>query len=381
MRIKILIAADSFKGSLSSIEVAEYLEEGISRIIDDVKIIKLSVSDGGEGCVDTVIDQTSGKKVFLNVRDPLGREIQSYYGIIDDDTAIIEMALASGLILVPEKDRNPIITTTYGTGELIRHALNNGAKKIYIGLGGSATNDGGVGMAQALGVSFKNNKGEEIKFGGGSLELIESIDLSNRHPMLENVEIIGISDVRNLLFGENGASFVFGAQKGSSQDDIKVLDNGLIHLCNKINEYLGIHVGDIPGGGAAGGLGAGIIAFIGGSLQPGVEKILDLIDFNSKVKDVDLVITGEGSIDYQTKYGKVPVGVSKRAKEYSKNVIAVCGSIGEGIEDVYESGIDLIISTINKPMSLNEAMRDSKSLMINAGETIGRLLLLINKKI
>lgn len=373
--MKILIASDSFKGSLSSLEVAEALEMGIKGTYDKVDIIKLPTADGGEGTLDAILSCLSGERISVRVKDPLGRIINSYYGLVDDGvTAIIEMAQASGITLIKEDEKNPLITTTYGTGQMILDAMEKGAKRIIIGLGGSATNDGGVGMAQALGISFRDKDGKEIGYGGGNLLQISSIDTTNIHPGVKYIDIIGISDVNNIFFGKNGASFVFGPQKGGTIDDIQLLDAGMVHLSEKIKEYYGIDISDTKGSGAAGGLGGGIIAFLNGKLQSGVEKVLDIIGFENIVKDVDLVITGEGRIDNQTKFGKVPVGVAKRAKLYNKPVIAIAGSVGDDIDDLYQMGIDLVLDIINKPMNLSYAMENAEKLMIDTGKTIGRLL-------
>ncbi len=373
--MKILIASDSFKGSLSSLEVAEALEMGIKGTYDKVDIIKLPTADGGEGTLDAILSCLSGERISVRVKDPLGRIINSYYGLVDDGvTAIIEMAQASGITLIKEDEKNPLITTTYGTGQMILDAMEKGAKRIIIGLGGSATNDGGVGMAQALGISFRDKDGKEIGYGGGNLLQISSIDTTNIHPGVKYIDIIGISDVNNIFFGKNGASFVFGPQKGGTIDDIQLLDAGMVHLSEKIKEYYSKDISSLKGSGAAGGLGGGIIAFLNGKLQSGVEKVLDIIGFDKIAEEADLVITGEGRIDNQTKFGKVPVGVAKRAKLYNKPVIAIAGSVGDDIDDLYQMGIDLVLDIINKPMNLSYAMENAEKLMIDTGKTIGRFL-------
>lgn len=373
--MKILIASDSFKGSLSSLEVAEALEMGIKGTYDKVDIIKLPTADGGEGTLDAILSCLSGERISVRVKDPLGRIINSYYGLVDDGvTAIIEMAQASGITLIKEDEKNPLITTTYGTGQMILDAMEKGAKRIIIGLGGSATNDGGVGMAQALGISFRDKDGKEIGYGGGNLLQISSIDTTNIHPGVKDIDIIGISDVSNVFYGEQGASFVFGPQKGGSKKDIELLDAGLVHLSEKIKEYYSKDISSLKGSGAAGGLGGGIITFLNGELQSGVEKVLDIIGFDKIAEEADLVITGEGRIDNQTKFGKVPVGVAKRAKLYNKPVIAIAGSVGDDIDDLYQMGIDLVLDIINKPMNLSYAMENAEKLMIDTGKTIGRFL-------
>ena len=372
--MKILIASDSFKGSLSSMEVADLLEKGILTTYEDAKIIKIPMADGGEGTLDTILSSIEGEKISLKVKDPLGNLISASYGLIDKKTAIVEMAQASGITLLSGKKRNPLLTTTYGTGQLIRDALDKGASKIYIGLGGSATNDGGVGMAQALGISFKDINGDEVGYGGRNLINIDTIDTSNIHPGLVNAEIIGISDVNNILCGENGASYVFGPQKGGSREDIELLDKNLFHLSEMIKKHMGQDISNIKGAGAAGGLGGGVLAFLNGRLESGVERILDIINFNEIVGDVDLVITGEGKMDSQTKYGKVPSGVAKRSKLFHKKVIAVAGSIGDDIDDLYDLGIDIILGIIDKPMTIDFAIKNAEELVFKTGKNIGRMI-------
>lgn len=372
--MKIIIAPDSFKGSMSSIGVSKYIEEGFRKVYPEVEVDILPIADGGEGTVEALVEATKGRYINIEVTNPLGRKIKSKYGVINNEIAVIEMAAASGLTLIPEKDLNPLITTTYGTGEMIKDALEKGYKKIFVGLGGSATNDGGVGMAQALGFSFKGANGDEIDFGCENLDKITYIDSTNKHPLLETAEIIAISDVKNILCGPLGASYVYGPQKGATKDMVLTLDQKLSYFADTVKKDMGIDISEVPGAGAAGGLGAGLIAFCNARIESGVEVILDILDFDNIVKDVDLVITGEGRIDSQSKYGKVPVGVAKRSKLYNKLVIAVVGSREEKLSDIYDYGIDLIIDIVSRPMTLNEAMTNAKELLIDAGESVGRVM-------
>lgn len=368
--MKILIASDSYKGSCSSIEVAEAIEDGIKAVDKKIMVEKLAIADGGEGTLDSLIEASGGIIKTRSVVDPLGREIQASYGLLSKDEAIVEMATASGLGLVSKKELDPFKTTTYGTGQLIQAAIEDGVKKIYVGIGGSATNDGGVGMAQALGVSFKDKQGREIGYGGGELARIRKIDYSNINKKIKNIEIVIISDVENPLCGRNGASYVYGAQKGASLEALEKLDKNLRHLANLISRDLNLDIMEIKGSGAAGGLGAGLIAFCGGRMKSGIETILDIVDIDSYLVDTDLVITGEGMIDGQSIYGKVPVGVAKRAKNYNIPVIAVVGSQGQGAEKTYSHGIDLIVDIVDKPMTLEHARSHVKLLIEKAAYNI-----------
>lgn len=377
--MKILIASDSFKGSASTLEVANSMERGIRSICKEVETIKLPVADGGEGTVDALVIGLNGEYREEEVTDPLGRKIKSKYGIINEDTAIVEMAQASGLTLLNEDELNPLKTTTYGTGELIKFAMESGVRKIFIGLGGSGTNDGGVGMAQALGISFKDKNGFEVKPGGGQLKNIDKIDFKNKHPLLAETEIKIISDVDNPLCGPDGASYIYGPQKGADEEMVELLDGNLFYLGKKIEEFTGKKVMDIKGSGAAGGLGAGLIGFCNASIYQGIELILDIIHIDEHLKTADLVITGEGKIDRQSIFGKVPVGVAKRAKKYNLPVIAITGNLEKGGEVVYKEGIDLIIDIINKPMELRDAMEEADELIEIAASKAMRVVEMCRK--
>lgn len=372
---KIVIAPDSFKGSMSAKEVADAIERGIKSVLTNAEIIKIPMADGGEGTVETLVDATSGQIIKLNVLDPLGSETEAYFGILGDgSTAVIEMALASGLTMVPRDKRNPLFTTTFGTGQLIKAALDNGCRELIIGVGGSATNDGGVGMAQALGIKFLNNKGQEISFGGGNLLNIDRIDLKNMDKRVKDCKFKVACDVDNPLCGPKGASYVFGPQKGATPEMVKYLDENLSHLAEVIKRDMGIDVKNEPGAGAAGGLGAGLMAFCNAQLQRGIELVIEATKIEEKIKGADLVITGEGQMDYQTAHGKTPYGVAQVAKKRNVPVVALVGSIGAGVEVLYEKGIDSIFSIVEGPMSLEECMEQGAILIERTANRVIRAL-------
>lgn len=371
--MKIVIAPDSYKGSASALEVSDAIEKGIRKVYKKARITKLPVADGGEGTVEALVTSKNGRYEKVQVLGPLGNIISSRYGVLDDKTAVIGMSEASGLTLVSKEKLNPLVTTTYGTGQLIKEAMEKGARKIYVGLGGSATNDGGVGMAQALGVSFKDELGKEIGYGGLELGRICEIDFTDIHPLLEVTEIIAISDVQNPLCGKNGASHVFGPQKGATKEDVLILDNNLKHYAEKVKEYIGIEISNVPGSGAAGGLGGGLIAFCNARIDSGIDMVLDIINIDKHLIDTDLVITGEGKIDGQSAYGKAPIGVAKRAKKYNIPVIAIVGSVGSGADKVYSHGIDIIVDIIDKPITLGDAMENVTDLIMKAAANATRI--------
>lgn len=370
--MKIIIAVDSFKGSISTVIAAETIKKGIEKVFPQADIVKIPMADGGEGTVDALVIGTGGIKKQVEVTGPLGEKIISEYGIINKDIAVIEMAAASGLPLVPENKRNPLVTTSYGTGELIKAALEEGCRKIIMGVGGSATNDGGVGMAQALGMSFKDNSNCEIAYGGGALSNIDSIDSKALDERLKECEFIIASDVTNTLCGDEGASAIYGPQKGATKEMIIILDNNLRHLAQKIKDDCNKDVLNIQGCGAAGGLPTLLLSYANVTLKAGIEIVLDTINFEEYLLNADLVITGEGRIDKQSVYGKVPVGVAKKAKKYNIPVLAIVGGIGEGASAVYEHGVDSIMSIVNRPMSLSEAMENSTELLEDVTERIMR---------
>lgn len=362
--MKIVIAPDSYKESLSALEVATAIEQGFREIWPDADYIKLPVADGGEGTVQAMVEATAGRIIHVDVTGPLGESVKGFYGLSGDErSAFIEMAAASGLELVPPAKRNPLITTSRGTGELIRHALDAGVKHIIIGIGGSATNDGGAGMVQALGAKLLNAEGESLGQGGGELDRLAKIDISELDKRLKTCRIEVACDVTNPLTGDDGASAVFGPQKGATPEMIVRLDNGLHHYARIIQHDLDVDVLKLAGGGAAGGMGAALYAFCGAELRRGIEIVTDALHLDEHVKDADLVITGEGRIDSQTINGKVPVGVAKVAKRYNKPVIGIAGSLMADVGVVHEHGLDAVFSVIFTICSLEDALE-------NAGENV-----------
>lgn len=372
--MRILIAPDSFKGSNSSEKVADYIERGIRKVFSKAEIRKIPIADGGEGTVDALIAGCGGKYYETVVTGPLGEKVEAAFGVLLDGSAVIEMAAASGLPLVPENCRNPLRTTTYGTGELIQAALDLGCKKILIGIGGSATNDGGVGMAQALGALFTNEEGKEVGLGGGNLDKIAAVDLSNMDPRLKETEIIVACDIDNPLCGESGASAVFAPQKGATPEMVEILDQNLLHLAALTKEQLGVDYAQAAGAGAAGGLGFGLMAYCGAKMCSGIEAVLQMVQVDHLLDDCDLLITGEGKMDGQSIHGKVPVGIAAHAKNKNVPVLAIVGDIGEGAENVYAYGINSIMSTVNKAMSLQEAIARGGELLVEATERAMRMI-------
>ncbi len=375
--MRIILAPDSFKGSLTASQVAENMERGIKKVLPQAQTVKLPMSDGGEGLVDSLTGASGGQLFWKQVTGPLGEPLEACWGILGDgETGVIEMAAASGLVLVPQEKRDPMLTTTYGTGELIQAALQYGCKKLIIGIGGSATNDGGMGMAKALGVKFLDEQGRNLGPGGGQLIHLARIDSSGLDPNLQNVSILTACDVNNPLTGPQGASAVYGPQKGADENMVNKLDNGLRHFARVIQRDLGADVEFTPGAGAAGGLGAGIMAFLRGTLTPGIDLVIDMVGLENELAHCDLVFTGEGRLDAQSVFGKVPVGVARRAKRMGIPVIALAGSIAEEAEPLHQEGITAYLSVTNSPISLHEAMRNaSKNIQLTIME-IMRLLLL-----
>jgi glycerate kinase len=364
--MKILVAPNSFKGSLTSLKAANCIEEGIKKVFKKAEVIKIPFADGGDGTVESIISAIPESKIVnCKVTGPLGKKIDSFFGILPDKTAIIEMAASSGLRLVPGKKRNPLITTTYGVGELIISALNLGCKKIIVGIGGSATNDGGAGMAQAIGVRLLDKYGKEIGFGGGELKKLEKIDISKIDKRVRKTEIIVASDVTNPLCGKNGASYVYGPQKGATKEMVKELDRNLLKYARIIKRDLKIDVRNIPGSGAAGGLGAGLIAFCRAKIRKGFELIAEITKLEEKIKKSSLVITGEGKIDSQTLSGKAPYGITQYAKKYSVPVIVIAGSVEGDIKEFHRAGIDAVFSIVPKPLNLEEAIEKAEEFLIN----------------
>ena len=375
--MKILLAPDSFKDSLTAKEVCESIEKGIKNYRNDIIVNSLPMADGGEGTVQSLVDATDGKIVNKVVKGPLGEKVEAFYGLLgNENTAVIEMASASGLPLVPESKRDPSKTTTYGTGELIKAALSHNVEKIILGIGGSATTDAGVGMAQALGVEFLDQNNNEVGFGGEKLKDIKKINMKNMDQRINNVEILVACDVDNPLYGKKGAAYVYSPQKGADQKMVEKLDNNLRHFNHVVKKQLNKNVNQIEGAGAAGGLGAGLVAFLDAELKNGIEIILDIVSFDQKLKDVDLIITGEGMLDEQSVYGKTPIGVAKRARKHEIPVIAIAGSLGKGVDKVLKKGIDSYFSIVDKPDSLENIINRTDKLLTEISEQIIRTYML-----
>lgn len=372
--MKFLFASDSFKGTLSSERIIELLTQAAKDVFPECEVLGVPIADGGEGTVEALISATKGNKQIVQVHGPLMELTESYYGIIHEDTAVIEMAAASGLPMIPKSRRNPLNTTTYGTGELIREALDAGYRKIFIAIGGSATNDGGMGAMSALGIRFLDEDGSRLQGTGAELSKVVDIDVSELHPGVMQSEITVMCDVNNPLTGPEGATYTFGKQKGATPEILDEIEEGMKHYARIIRDQFGVDANEIPGAGAAGGLGAALCIFLQAKMVSGIETVLDLIDFKSLLDDVDIVITGEGRIDWQSAYGKVPSGVGKRCKEKGVPVIAIVGGIGEGAEKIYDFGVESIISTINGAMKIEEALERADELYISAAERLFRII-------
>lgn len=358
--MKIVIAPDSYKESLSALEVANAIEQGFREIWPDADYVKLPVADGGEGTVEAMVAATAGRIVDVNVTGPLGEPVTAFFGLSGDKhTAFIEMAAASGLEQVPVALRDPLKTTSWGTGELIRHALDAGVDHIIIGLGGSATNDGGAGMVQALGAKLLDARQNEIGKGGAALDALTRIDISQLDPRLAACRIEVACDVTNPLTGKEGASAVFGPQKGATAETIDRLDTALVHYAQIIARDLEVDVLELAGGGAAGGMGAALYVFCGAQLRRGIEIVTDALQLDACVADADLVVTGEGRMDSQTIHGKVPVGVAKVAKRYHKPVIGIAGSLTADVGIVHEHGLDAVFSVIYTICTLDDALKNA----------------------
>ena len=372
---KYVVAPDSFKESMTAKEVCDAMEKGIKKADSAAEVIKVPMADGGEGTVDSLVDATNGQRVIVEVTGPLGNKISAYYGILGNGTtAVIEMAKASGLEIVEKKKRNPMITTTFGTGELIKHALDHNVKEIIIGLGGSSTNDGGSGMAQALGAKLLDQNNNQISFGGGNLDKLDKIDISDLDSRLQDVKIILASDVTNPLIGKDGASRVFGPQKGATPEMVEKLENNLQHYAKIIKRDLNKDVASVSGAGAAGGLGAGLMAFTTCKMRQGVDIAIEVTKLEEKVKSADYVFTGEGGTDFQTKFGKTPYGVAKLGKKYHKPVISLAGYLGEGIDSLYSEGFTAIFGIIPGACDLSTALKNGPSNVARTTENIVRLL-------
>lgn len=375
--MKIVLAPDSYKNSLTAKEVAMAMHKGFAKVYPEADFVDVPMADGGEGTVQSLVDAKNGQIITEEVINPLGRKTEAHYGLIDDGkVAVIEMAEASGIQYINQFTQNPYITTTFGTGELIKSAIQKGAKTIIIGIGGSATNDGGAGMAQALGAHLLDEKGQELQYGGAMLEKLDKIDASAMLPELADVKVIIASDVTNPLTGPNGASHVFGPQKGANEEMVEFLDKALSHYADILKRDLGKDLKQVPGAGAAGGLGAGLLAFTHSEMRSGVDIVVDYTDLKDKVKAADVVVTGEGQIDFQTKFGKTPIGVAKATKAVNPQatVIAIAGSVGEKISELYPLGIDAIFTCVPGVEELSKAIQDTDKNLQQVSENIARLI-------
>ncbi|EJL6359686.1 glycerate kinase [Vibrio cholerae] len=375
--MKVVIAPDSFKESLTAKQVCDAIQAGLARVWHDAKFVAIPVADGGEGTVQSLVDATQGRLVEVKVMGPQGKRVEAFYGMLgDNQTAVIEMAAASGLHHVPLVQRDPKLTTSFGTGELIRHALDQGVTKLIIGLGGSATNDGGVGMLAALGARFTNADGDPIQLTGGGLRELTHIDLQDFDPRLQNCDILVACDVNNPLCGDKGASAVFGPQKGATPEDVQLLDGVLRQFGLLTEKVTGKMVLESAGAGAAGGMGAALLAYTQARLRPGIEIVLETVQLAHQVSDADLVITGEGRIDSQTVHGKTPMGVAKVAKRFDVPVLALCGCTGDNYQAVYQCGIDAVFAAVPRAMSLEDALKESDFNLADLAENVARLWVL-----
>ncbi|EKF9402683.1 glycerate kinase [Vibrio cholerae] len=375
--MKVVIAPDSFKESLTAKQVCDSIQAGLARVWHDAKFVAIPVADGGEGTVQSLVDATQGRLVEVKVMGPQGKRVEAFYGMLgDNQTAVIEMAAASGLHHVPLVQRDPKLTTSFGTGELIRHALDQGVTKLIIGLGGSATNDGGVGMLAALGARFTNADGDPIQLTGGGLRELTHIDLQDFDPRLQNCDILVACDVNNPLCGDKGASAVFGPQKGATPEDIQLLDGALRQFGLLTAKVTGKMVLESAGAGAAGGMGAALLAYTEARVRPGIEIMLETVQLAHQVSDADLVITGEGRIDSQTVHGKTPMGVAKVAKRFDVPVLALCGCTGDNYQAVYQCGIDAVFAAVPRTMSLEDALKESDFNLADLAENVARLWVL-----
>ncbi len=358
--MKIVIAPDSYKESLSAIQVAEAIEAGFKKVFPDAEYLTCPVADGGEGSVEALVDASEGETIHASVIGPLGQTHTAFYGISGDKkTAFIEMAAASGIELVPFHLRDPLKATSYGTGQLIKHALDQGIRHLIICIGGSATNDAGCGMLQALGVALTDSQGQGIVQGGAALQTLSHVSVSGLDPRLKNCVIEVACDVRNPLTGPNGASHIYGPQKGATPEMVDQLDLALKNFAHVVKQDLGIDVDDIPGAGAAGGMGAAFYAFLNAELRPGIEIMTQAVELEALVKEADLVITGEGRLDNQSVNGKVPVGVAEIAKRYQLPVIVIAGATGDDIDAVYQHGIDAAFDSVHKITTFEEIVREA----------------------
>ena len=360
--MKFLFASDSFKGTLTSAQTVALLAKAAESVFGEIEYSGVPVADGGEGTAEAVIAAERGQWVEAEVRGPLMETVRARYGRLDERRAVIEMAAASGLPMVPVEKRNPLYATSYGTGELIRHALDGGFTDLSIAIGGSATNDGGMGCARALGVRFLDGEGRELEGRGEDLEKVSAIDISGLDPRVSQAKITVMCDVTNPLCGENGATMTFGAQKGATPELQRRLEAGMVNYRDVIRRQFGIDPDAIRGAGAAGGLGAALTVFLGGEMKSGIDTVLDLIDFDRRLEGVDLVVTGEGRTDWQSCFGKVMQGVGERARAKGVTAVGLSGSLGRGADQIFDHGIESLMTTVDAPMPLAEALDRAEEL-------------------
>lgn len=372
--MKFLFASDSFKGSLSSQKTAELLSQAALEIFPDCECSHVEVADGGEGTTDAVLSAVSGKKIFLSAHGPLGELTDGYYGALDDKRAVMEMAAVSGLPLVPASLRDPRKTSSLGTGEMIADALSRGFRDISIAIGGSATNDGGMGCMRALGVKFLDADGHELIGCGADLARVHRIDTSGLNPLIKDTSFTVMCDVTNPLCGKNGATYTFGKQKGGTPEILDELEIGMQNYRDVLRSQFGIDMDAVSGAGAAGGLGAALMVFLNGKLKSGIETVLDLVEFDKKLEGVSLVVTGEGSTDWQSVFGKVMQGVGVHCRRRHVPAVAIVGSMGKGAEDIFAHGIDSIITTVNGIMTLEEALERADELYLGAARRMFRMI-------
>ena len=378
--MRIVIAPDSFKECLSATQVAFAISEGIRKTVPEAEIICIPIADGGEGTVEALVTATDGKIIQVASVDALNRQIQSFYGILGDGkTAIIEMAAASGIELIAPEERNPMITSTYGTGLIIKAAMESGFTEIILGIGGSATNDGGAGMAQALGFGLLDKSNNPIGLGGGSLGELHRIDFSNVNPLLRKVKITVACDVQNPLLGPSGATHIYGPQKGATPEMVEILEKNMAHYAKVLYQEFGIDNSNIPGSGAAGGLGAGLMAFCKAEMLAGFNLISKLTNMEEYIQNASLIFTAEGKIDSQTAFGKTISGVAQLCKKYQVPVIAFAGIVEGDLKNLYNQGLTSAFAIANRPMSMEESKANAAQLLVSASKQIMRLISGIEK--
>ena len=374
--MKIVIAPQGFKAGISGLEAAQAIARGVTSVVPDAETVLAPVADGGDGTLHALVDGTGGQVFTSRVTGPLGQPLEAMWGVMGDGrTAVVEMALASGLALVPQRRRNPRVTTTAGTGEIVLEALERGYTRIIVGLGGSATNDGGAGFATALGARFLDGDGRPIATGGSSLARLDSIDVSGLHPRLAEATVVAATDVTNPLCGAEGASAIFGPQKGANPDMVQELDAALANYARVVARDVGKDVSEQPGAGAAGGLGAGLMAFAGATLQSGIDMVCEVLDFDTKLQDADLVFTGEGRADRSTIFNKAPAGVARLARARGVPTVLLAGSLGPGFEELYDHDLAAVLSIADRPMNFDQSLARSAELLEAAAESAMRLII------